>query len=315
MTLSFGHIEAGGAEPPQPPDSNSVQGVVLSPAAFSCIAQIAHREAGLSISEAKSAMVRTRLARRLRALRLTSYDDYCAFVSAPEGEEELGLMISALTTNVSHFFREDHHFEILREKVLPPLLTKARAGGRVRLWSAGCSNGQEPYSLAITLLEGGVTPNLDVKILATDIDPIVINHAQRGFYPDRMLADLPAALRNKYFDPDVEGSEDGARVKHTLREMISFRRLNLLHDWPMRGSFDVVFCRNVVIYFDAPTQDRLWSRFGKSIAPDGWLFLGHSERVSDDNLDVFQKRGVTAYQRTPMSAKTSATHAPTRRAD
>lgn len=315
MTIAFGH-PTGDDSPVRPGATvDPVQGIPLSEAAFTSISRIAYREAGLSIAPGKSAMVRTRLARRLRALRLASYDDYCDLVQSAEGAGELGLMISALTTNVSHFFREEHHFDILRDTVLPVMIEKARRGGRVRLWSAGCSNGQEPYTLAMTLLESGATGNMDIKILATDIDTTVVSHARAGFYPDRMLSGLPDRLRQKYFAADQADNETGFRAEASLKALVSFRELNLLRPWPMQASFDVIFCRNVVIYFDAETQDTLWKRFAAAMAPGSWLFLGHSERVSEGSLDLFEKRGVTAYQRTNAPApRAGNTTGPTRQA-
>jgi chemotaxis protein methyltransferase CheR len=242
-------------------------------------------------------MVRTRLARRLRALKFKTFDEYCDHIRGPAGADELGMMISALTTNVSHFFREDHHFAMLREKVLPGLIQKAKSGQRVRIWSAGCSNGQEPYSIAMTLLEAGMPPGADMRILATDIDPNVVAHAREGIYPDSMATGIPDDLRRKYFLETTHKGETAWQAVPDLKAPIAFRVLNLLHDWPMHGSFDAIFCRNVVIYFDAETQDRLWSRFAKILRPGGWLFLGHSERISPKAMANFTNCGVTAYQR------------------
>ncbi len=283
-----------------------VHGPELDQAAFACIAAIAHREAGLHISPGKSAMVRTRLARRLRALKLPDFETYCALVQSPAGGEELGAMISALTTNVSHFFREDHHFSILREKVLPGLVDKAKSRQRVRIWSAGCSNGQEPYSIAMTLREAGMPSDADLRILASDIDPMVVAHAQVGRYPETMMSGLPDPLRAKYFTADGDTPEPSWQVRPEIRRMIAFRILNLLRDWPMQGQFDAIFCRNVVIYFDADTQSRLWQRFADALEPGGWLFIGHSERISDAGLSVFESRGMTSYQRTGKSARGTA---------
>ena len=274
------------------------QGPTLSDAAFDCIAKIAHREAGLYLAPGKSAMVRTRLARRLRALQLTSFEAYCEVVKNPAEKEELGIMISALTTNVSHFFREEHHFDLLRETVIPTLMAKSKSGQRIRIWSAGCSNGQEPYSIAMTLIEEGFPGNADLKILATDIDPNVVAHAKAGAYPEQMMSGLSPDRRERFFEKHSDRNGDVWRADTTLREWVSFRQLNLLHDWPMRGAFDAIFCRNVVIYFDQPTQDRLWQRFAGILNPDGWMFLGHSERVSEASLHLFANKGVTSYRRT-----------------
>ena len=277
---------------------SAITGPPLEETAFKRIASIAHMEAGLAIAPGKAAMVRTRLARRLRALKLDSYDAYCELVASDAGRVERREMISALTTNVSHFFREDHHFDRMKSEVLPDLLDKAKNGGRVRIWSAGCSNGQEPYSIAMTILEMANLPETaDLRILATDIDPKVISFARQGIYDQRMMAGLPADMRDKYFSHSASGPGQWA-VSDALKKLVVFRELNLLQKWPMRGSFDVILCRNVVIYFDADTQTRLWHSFSNAMHPDSWLFLGHSERVSDCCMHLFSNRGVTAYQRT-----------------
>jgi len=302
-TLGTWAAPAAGAPPPHPGS-----GPQLSDAAFACIAGIAYREAGLTLAPAKAAMVRTRLARRLRALKLTDYDTYCTLVQDPAQRDELAAMISALTTNVSHFFREQHHFDRLSAEVLPQLRDRLATGGRIRIWSAGCSHGQEPYSIAIALAEAGILETADVRILATDIDPSVITHARNGIYPERMMTGLTPAVRSRYFDSLPESDEPRWRAKDGLRQRIAFRELNLLRDWPMRGPFDVIFCRNVVIYFDQPTQDRLWPRFAQALNPGGWLFLGHSERVGEAHHHLYSGRGATSYQRSdapvrpPLSA-------------
>jgi len=265
--------------------------------AFEKIAAIAHEEAGLSIAPGKAAMVRTRLARRLRALRLSSFDDYCALVSGNDGGEERREMISALTTNVTHFFREDHHFERLKAEVLPTLFKKLSTGGRVRIWSAGCSTGQEPYSIAMTILDSAAySSSMDIRILATDIDPKVISQGRAGCYNENTLSGLPDNLREKYFDHTKGDRGSTWTASSEVRNLVSFRELNLLHNWPMQGKFNVIFCRNVVIYFDAATQSRLWKRFSTALDPAGWLFLGHSERVSDDCGALFTNQGLTAYR-------------------
>lgn len=272
--------------------SGSVQGPALSSAAFQRIATVARREAGLAIPEGKSAMVRTRLARRLRALNLDGFDAYCDLIDR-SGNEELGLMISALTTNVSHFFREPHHFDILRDQVVPVLEENARLGRTSRIWSAGCANGQEPYSIAMVLHEAGVDP-AKVKVLATDIDPVVIATARRGVYADHMVTGLPDDRRARYLDASKQGD---ARVMDDLRAYISFNTLNLLEPWPMKKQFDAIFCRNVVIYFDKQTQSELWQRYADMLHPNAWLFLGHSERIDTAADTLFEKAGITAYKR------------------
>ncbi len=283
----------------------------LNAAALARISALARREAGLDIAPGKSAMVRTRLSRRLRLLGLPDFDAYCDLVSGADGKAELAAMISALTTNVSHFFREQHHFDILREETIAALADAAQTGGRVRIWSAGCANGQEPYSIAMTLLEAGISPDADVRVLATDIDAAVVSHARLGRYPQAMAENIPEHLRAAYFDPGDSPTEPFWTAGPALRRLTRFRVLNLLDDWPMRGAFDAIFCRNVVIYFDAPTQERLWPRFAAALRADGWLFLGHSERLSASARPFFENRGVTAYRRSGVPVSAAAPIKPT----
>ncbi|MEC7760578.1 MAG: protein-glutamate O-methyltransferase [Pseudomonadota bacterium] len=281
---------------PQAPNPEfALQGPVLTEDAFRRLSAIAMREAGLCIADNKSDMVRTRLARRLRHLGLPDYESYCAFVERPEGGQELGQLISALTTNVSHFFREGHHFDVLANEVAPALKSKAQNGLPTRVWSAGCANGQEPYSIAMVLSQNGLSPDVGLRILATDIDPTVVAFAKKGRYPDHMLGGLSPEYRAKFLAP-VDGEQ--FQVAETLQTYVTFRVLNLLKPWPMSGQFDAVFCRNVVIYFDKETQAALWVRFAEKINPGGWLFLGHSERISPEAERYFTKASVTAYCRT-----------------
>ncbi len=264
---------------------------------FREIAAMLHADAGIYLHESKSTLVYSRLVKRLRKLNLDSFHDYCALVGAPQGADERLEMLSALTTNVTRFFREPHHFDHLRTHVLPSLLDTARRGGRARIWSAACSSGQEPYSIALTLLslEPGAAA-LDVKILATDIDPRIVAEARRGVYVDAALTDIPPALRKRYFACAPGGDRQQWEVADELRRLVSFRTLNLNADWPMQGKFSAIFCRNVVIYFDEPTQQAVWSKFASKLEPAGWLYIGHSERVTGPAASQFASDGVTAYR-------------------
>jgi chemotaxis protein methyltransferase CheR len=224
---------------------------------------------------------------------------YTAFVCSEEGREERRHMISALTTNVSHFFREGHHFEFLAKEILPVALPKLRSGGRMRIWSAGCSNGQEACSIAMTLLEHDPDiSGLDIKILATDIDPNVIHFGRTGSYPERFVGGVPQQMLSKYFSVDKGTSERCFTVNSKMRDMISFRELNLLGAWPMKQQMDIIFCRNVVIYFDQTTQNDLWPRFRSALNDNGRLFLGHSERIIDPERFGFVADGPTTYRTT-----------------
>ena len=260
---------------------------------FNKIAQILHSHAGIALAEGKAALVYSRLAKRLRSLGLRSFRDYCALVEGADGIDERQAMMAALTTNVTRYFREPHHFDHLRDQVLPKLADHARRGGRVRLWSAACSNGQEPYSMAITVLAALPDAcNLDIKILATDIDPNMVAEGKAGIYREDAVAPVPLELRRKWFKKSAGG---GWEVADELRHLVAFRELNLIGDWPMKGRFDVIFCRNVVIYFDEPTQERIWSRFAPALNPGGTLYIGHSERVSGPAANLFETTGLTTY--------------------
>jgi len=260
---------------------------------FNKIAQILHSHAGIALAEGKAALVYSRLAKRLRSLGLRSFREYCALVEDSNQVDERQAMMAALTTNVTRYFREPHHFDHLRDHVLPPLVERAKRGGRIRLWSAACSNGQEPYSMAITVLSAlPDAANLDVKILATDIDPNMIAEGKAGIYREDAVAPVPLDLRRRWFK---KAGPDRWEVADELRALVAFRELNLIGDWPMKGKFDAIFCRNVVIYFDEPTQERIWSRFAPMLEPGGTLYIGHSERVTGPAADIFQTVGLTTY--------------------
>ena len=268
-------------------------GAELSPPAFARVARLASSAAGLTIAPTKIAMVQSRLQRRLRALGIASFEEYLGLVEGDGGRGELRQMISVLTTNVSHFFREAHHFETLRKEVLPDLLARARAGERVRLWSAGCSSGQEPLTIAMEVLR--LDPQAgerDLRILGTDIDPAILEVARAGRYAEGLMGGVGAEDRLRFFEADGDAWLAGP----ALRKLVSFRELNLLAPWPMTGRFDVIFCRNVVIYFDEATQRRLWPRFAEALRPGGWMFVGHSERIPDDSGTGFVNTGVTTYR-------------------
>lgn len=273
-------------------------GSTLGSREFKRIAALVHAESGIFLPEGKAMLVYARLIKRLRALGFDSFHDYCALVEGEGGIDERQGMIAALTTNVTSFYREAHHFKHLKTAVLPDLVARARAGGRVRLWSAGCSRGHEPYSLAMTVLS--VMPEAaerDVRILATDIDLNVLAEGRAGTYEREVLAEAPAAEVARHFEP--VGGRGGSHLTagESLRRLVAFRELNLVGDWPMSGLFDVVFCRNVAIYFDEATQARLWTRFAERTRPGGTLCIGHSERLSGPAADLYASVGVTTYRR------------------
>lgn len=269
----------------------------LDPESFRAIADLAYRESGLTLVKEKSSMVRSRLRHRLRELGLTNFSAYSDLLQSEAGQAERRHLISALTTNVSHFFREDHHFNTLRDE-FDRRLPELRSGGTMRIWSAGCSQGQEAFSVAMTLAEHAADlSRFDLRILGTDIDKEVIEFARQGAFPVRLMSGVPQPLRDRYFEQiQSERSDPHYRVRPELIEMIRFNELNLLGPWPMNRKFDVIFCRNVVIYFDAETQARLWPRLRDALAPNGVLFLGHSERIPDPCSFGFDCTGPTTYR-------------------
>ncbi len=264
---------------------------------FEMIANLVSSKYGISLQESKKPLVYSRLARRVRDLKLGSFREYCTLLQSPTGNKENTHLLSALTTNVTHFFREKHHFEQLKNEVLPPIIERARNGACIRLWSAACSAGQEAYCLASTVLD--VCPEahrLDLKILASDIDPMVLKTAKRGEYPKDQLDAIDVTThRNMIGEADPQG--DSFLISEELRDLITFAELNLIDAWPMRRSFDVIMCRNTAIYFDKATQAKLWSRFAEALGPGGCLMIGHSERLSGDAVNQFRSIGVTAYQK------------------
>jgi chemotaxis protein methyltransferase CheR len=270
---------------------------VLTAEDFRQIAEAVHADAGIHITESKHSLVYSRLAKRLRALQLESFREYCELLRSNDGADERQKMIAALTTNVTKFYREPHHFDHLKNRVLPPLIQSARRGGRVRIWSAGCSNGQEPYSIALVILS--LMPDAakyDVKVLATDIDPNMIADSRAGIYSEDAVSAVPRDQLLRWFTPSVERGVKSWAVGDELREIATFRELNLMNAWPMKGRFDAIFCRNVVIYFKDETKTRIWSRFVPLLNPGGCLYVGHSERLSEPVASQFMSEGTTTYR-------------------
>jgi chemotaxis protein methyltransferase CheR len=264
--------------------------LVLSDREFGRIRARVYREAGISLSEAKRTLVISRLYKLVRALGLESFDSYVDFLEAEGTVQNAQDFINALTTNLTRFYREDHHFDHLVRHV--GSLIAARGLSRLRIWSAGCSTGQEPYTIALALIDA--FPELkrwDFKVLATDIDTNVLARASLGSYPESELAGLSAS-RARQFERVGDGT---IRVPSGVRELISFLPLNLVGAWPMKGPFDAIFCRNVAIYFDKPTQGEVFGRLGSILAPGGFLYIGHSENLGTGGAG-FRLVGKTIYQ-------------------
>ena len=254
-------------------------------------------QTGINLSDAKKQLVYGRLAKRLRELSMTSFSDYLHHVQHNDSSELVNF-INAITTNLTSFFRENHHFEYLKGEAIPRLLKENQHTRRIRIWSAGCSTGEEPYSIAITLREA--IPSIDswdVKILATDLDTNVLAHGKKGVYDEERIAALSPQRKKRWFRRGKGEHAGTVRVDPSLRDLITFNQLNLMKPWRMKGPFDLMFCRNVVIYFDKPTQRILFDRYADILRPDGNIFLGHSESMFKVS-ERFKLIGNTIYQRT-----------------
>lgn len=263
---------------------------------FNYIKTLVANNTGIVLSDAKRSMVYSRLARRLRSLSIGKFSDYCDLLKT-EDEEELVNFVNAITTNLTSFFREKHHFEYLAKTLIPHWQKTRQDTRRIRIWSAGCSTGEEPYSIAITLQEH--FPQLDswdVKILASDLDTNVVAKAQAGIYDESRIEGLPKKLVNNWFRKGKNDQSGLVKVSPYLQDLITFKQLNLLHDWPFKGGFDLIFCRNVVIYFNKDTQRVLADRYANNLKNDGVLFLGHSESLFKVS-DRFSLVGNTVYNK------------------
>ncbi|MDA8938968.1 protein-glutamate O-methyltransferase CheR [Pseudoalteromonas marina] len=258
---------------------------------FKDIANLVYNACGIVLGDHKREMVYSRLARRIRALKLNDFKAYLAYLDTHK-DQEFDAFINAITTNLTSFFREVHHFEFIKSELIPNLIKANKDTKRVRIWSAGCSTGEEPYSLAMTL-NNSFPSNWDVKILATDLDSNVLEKAQKGVYTAANVNGLDATHLKRWFLKSKDG--ENYKVKDTLRERISFKRLNLLQDWPMKGPFDLILCRNVVIYFDKETKDHLFKRYANILSDHGYLFLGHSESMGKEHSN-YKNLGKTMYQ-------------------
>jgi chemotaxis protein methyltransferase CheR len=260
---------------------------------FQRISDLAGRYTGIVLGIQKRDMVYGRIARRVRKLKLASFTLYLDFLEA-NIDKELSNFINVITTNLTSFFRENHHFEYLYKTVLKEIVRKNSESKRIRIWSAGCSTGMEPYSIAMTLLKYGGFSGWDVKLLATDLDSEVLEKARAGIYSSSEVDGLEESMIKNYFQRNGDGKE--VKIKDKVGQFVHFKRLNLLESWPMSGPFDFIFCRNVVIYFDKPTQKILFERYADMLALGGYLFIGHSENLHGIS-DRFENVGNTIYRK------------------
>jgi chemotaxis protein methyltransferase CheR len=248
----------------------------LSSQQFDKISRLVYQVSGIDLHEGKEELVKARLIKRLRHLNIFGFDRYLKYLANDKSGSEIRAMVDVLTTNKTNFFREPEHLNYLRDEIITGLGKE-----QIRIWSAGCSSGEEPYSIAITLCEA--IPDIgksDIKILATDISDRMIEQARLGLYNEETLKGISFQLKHRYFEQAETGISHKYRVVPQLQSMVRFAKLNLMEDWPMRGLFDLIFCRNVMIYFDKPTQEKLVKRFWSQLRPGGYLMVGHSESLT-----------------------------------
>jgi chemotaxis protein methyltransferase CheR len=267
----------------------------LSPAEFDRIRELVRHHTGIALSEAKRQLVYGRLSRRLRALKMATFREYIVLLERGE-PAEIEEFTNAVTTNLTSFFREPHHFEFLARELLPKLVARDTGARRLRIWCCAASTGEEPYSISMVLREAqALLAGWDAKLLATDLDSNVLAHGMDGLYTEERFQTMSAARRAKWFE-DVGGDPPKFQAHAALRSLITFKQLNLMHEWPMKGPFDAIFCRNVIIYFDKDTQRKLFERMATLQRPGDYLFLGHSESLYRV-CDKYDLIGKTVYRR------------------
>jgi len=280
-------------------DTSIVPGVspqLYSHADFERIARLVHEEAGIVLSKRKAMLAYSRLAPLVRESAANRFSEYLDHIDNSPALK--ARMIAALTTNHTYFNREPHHYEHFSNQVRPALLERAAARKPVRLWSAGCSSGEEVWTLMMVLLgteraEGRQIASRDIVTLASDLADHAVSAAEEGRYPEDAMNAVPEALRTLWCDR----VQDTLTIGSEARRLVRFRQLNLLRSWPFEGEFDVIFCRNVMIYFDDPTKERLVLRFAQRLRPGGYLYIGHSERVSGEASSMLRPVGPTIYQK------------------
>jgi chemotaxis protein methyltransferase CheR len=286
-------------------NATSFGSVVMTDNDFQRISGFVQQELGIMMPRTKRTMLESRLHKRLRLLSINTFADYFDFVFSPEGAEgELIHMIDVVTTNKTEFFREEAHFNYLVTKALPELINLYGSGikRKLMIWSAGCSTGEEPYTIGMVMQEFArkyQSLGFDHMILATDISTKVLDMAQNGIYSEERIAPIPMELRKKYLLRSKDNTKKLVRFNNELRSLMRFRRLNFMDDnFGFREHLDIIFCRNVVIYFDRKTQEKLFNKFYNQLTPGGYLFTGHSETLN--GLDVPFVRVETAVYRKPL---------------
>lgn len=263
---------------------------------FDLISHFVFKHTGIVLSSKKKSMVYSRLVKRVRHGDFACFQELCDALEAGDQAEQ-DFVINAITTNLTAFFRESYHFDYLAKTVIPELVEKNKKSKRLRIWSAGCSTGEEPYSIAMILKENlSNIDEWDIKILASDLDANVIETGKNGIYHADRITGIPEGLLHQWFKRGRGDKNTFLKVSSELQDFIRFRRLNLLHEWPMKGEFDIIFCRNVMIYFDKDTQRNLSERYANILSDEGYLFLGHSESLYNVS-DQFRALGQTIYKK------------------
>lgn len=263
---------------------------------FSFIQDLVADRTGIVLSDIKRTMVYSRIARRIRQCGVSDFAEYCGLLKAGD-ESELVSFTNAITTNLTSFFREPHHFEYLAKTLLPELEKNKKDSKRIRIWSAGCSSGEEPYSIAMTVQDYFKRkPGWDIKILASDLDYDMVEKAANGLYKEERVTGLDKSHLHNYVKKGKGSLEGMVKMDKSIMEMITFKQLNLLHDWPFKGPFDFMFCRNVVIYFNKDTQRELFDRYANVLCDNAPLFIGHSESLFKVT-DRFKSLGQTMYRK------------------
>lgn len=278
--------------------------VAMSGAEFERLSAFIHAELGIKMPSAKKTLLESRLQKRLKTLSISSFSDYCEYVFSPEGvSAELIHMIDLVTTNKTDFFREGHHFEYLSETALPELVSARGVGVKrpLRVWSAGCSSGEEPYTIAMVLNEfsrSNPSSGFDYSIISTDISTRVLEAARRGVYTEDQAAPIPGDLKRRYLLRSRDNARGVVRIVPELRAKTSFMRLNFMDpEFDFSEPLDIIFCRNVVIYFDKATQAKLFDKFCNCLNRGGYLFIGHSETLNGFDLPL-EKVSTSVYRKT-----------------
>lgn len=280
---------------------------VLNSTEFDAIRELVYANTGISLSQSKMELVKRRFTPRLKALGLQRFDEYVEYLRSHYESEEVHFC-NAITTNLTSFFRENHHFELMAKTMLPELLQRLRTDGKIRIWSAGCSTGQEAYCLAIMLHK--YVPDMqrrNIKILGTDLDVNCLSRARQGSYPVSEFDTVPEGMLNAYFkrETQVVGKQEKEvyTAKDSIKSLITFNKLNLMHQWPMKGTFDIIFCRNVFIYFDKQTQTKVLEGFSALQNAGSFLCLGHSEIMANSTALGYSLIGKTAYRKSRGAGK------------